>query len=257
MEKNDLTHDIRMVSTVLRHRGHKDLADLLLTARAMSKLSYDGYSQTNFFVLEIYAPLSDFDQLDRLSQEDSRFVSRAVKDVCHDQASAFDDIYFRLDKEAFHDENGIFEETEPTGWTKINRAIYNAQKALESASTASEFTSVGHSCRIALETLGDTVHPHEERIGETIKPKDILLNYINLTLVGEKAKKHRDLIGAVQRIANGMEHNHDTSSRFDATECLIATKALVDLFRNLSERDAQETADRIPYTNDDIDDLPF
>ena len=69
-----------------------------------------------------------------------------------------------------------------------------------------------------------------------MKPKDRLVTYVESNLPGDSAKSYRDFIGGAQRIADRLLHNHYTSSHFDAAECLIATKAVVDAVKNLTER---------------------
>lgn len=89
------------VITILEHRGHRSLARLLSRARVEFDIS-NSYGSFLFSLLttaEIYAPLSDYDRLQRLPSEDNKHILDALLEVWPAKAHEMEItwIVYRLD----------------------------------------------------------------------------------------------------------------------------------------------------------------
>ena len=132
---------------------------------------------------------------------------------------------------------------EPTGWTKIDSALGEIRKVLESASTEIQFQSVGHLCRETLISLAQTVfdpnlHPPvdggEDEISKT-HAKPMLDRYLAKEVGGGSNENARRHAKASLALANELTHKQTAVFR-DAALCAEATASVVNIIAILSGR---------------------
>ena len=104
-------------------------------------------------------------------------------------------------------------DTEPTGWTLVDRQLLEVRARLESASTEEQFQGVGHLCREALISLAATVfdpHNYPPLDVEQMSPTDVkrvLESYLAIKMEGESNSRARKYVRASFDLANHL-HPH-------------------------------------------------
>lgn len=133
----------------------------------------------------------------------------------------------------------VFEE--PTGWSRVDRGVYEIRRRLEQAQNEEQFQAVGLLCREALISLAQVVydsqrHPVENGVvpSET-DAKHMLDAYIAVELEGggnEGARRHAK---AALTLANELQH-HRTATFRQAALCAEASTSVVNILAILSGR---------------------
>jgi hypothetical protein len=131
----------------------------------------------------------------------------------------------------------IFEE--PTGWTKVDRAIGEVRTRVEGASTEEQFQAVGLLCRETLISLSQIVYePDRHRPIDGVQPsatdaKRMLENYLASELAGGSNKIARQHAKAALDLANELQHKRTATFR-EAALCAEATASVVNLIAIIS-----------------------
>ena len=132
---------------------------------------------------------------------------------------------------------------EPTGWAKIDFALGEIRKRLESASTEIQYQSVGHLCRETLISLAQAVfdpklHPPidggKDEISKT-DAKPMLDRYLAREVSGSSNENARRHAKASLALANELTHKQTAVFR-DAAICAEATASVVNIIAILSGR---------------------
>ena len=130
---------------------------------------------------------------------------------------------------------------EPTGWAKIDFALGEIRKRLESAATPIQFQSVGHLCRETLISLAQGVfdpklHPPindgKDEISTT-DAKPMLDRYLAKEVSGGSNENARRHAKASLALANELTHKQTAVFR-DAALCAEATASVVNIIAILS-----------------------
>jgi hypothetical protein len=133
----------------------------------------------------------------------------------------------------------LFEE--PTGWSRVDRGIYELCRRLEQAQAEEQFQAVGLLCRETLISLAEVVydaakHPSSDGVAPSkTDAKRMLDSYIGVELSGgpnEGARRHAK---AALTLANDLQH-HRTAEYRQAALCAEATTSVVNLIAVISGR---------------------
>lgn len=129
----------------------------------------------------------------------------------------------------------------PTGWSRVDRGVYEVRRRLEQAEIEEHFQGVGHLCREVLISLAQvTYDSHRHVCDDGVQPsetdaKRMLDGYIAKELEGgpnEGARRHAK---AALSLANDLQH-HRTASYIHAALCAEATISVVNLVAIISGR---------------------
>ena len=132
---------------------------------------------------------------------------------------------------------------EPTGWAKIDFALGEIRKRLESASAEIQYQSVGHLCRETLVSLAQAVfdpklHPPiddgKDEISKT-DAKPMLDRYLAKEVSGGSNENARRHAKASLALANELVHKQTAGFR-EAALCAEATASVVNIIAILSGR---------------------
>jgi hypothetical protein len=128
---------------------------------------------------------------------------------------------------------------EPTGWTRVDRALDEARIRLESARTEEQFQAVGLFCREVLISLAQTVfdpnhHPPLDDV-EVSKSdaKRMIDRYLAVELAGGSNSIARKNARASLDLANQLQHERTAAFR-KAALCTEATSSVVNIIAILS-----------------------
>jgi hypothetical protein len=133
----------------------------------------------------------------------------------------------------------VFEE--PTGWPRVDRAIYEIRRRLEQAEVEEHFQAVGLLCREVLISVAQVVydpqrHPREDgTVPSETDAKRMLDGYISAELVGTPNEGVRRHAKAALSLANDLQH-HRTADYRQAALCAEATTSVVNLLAIISGR---------------------
>jgi len=131
----------------------------------------------------------------------------------------------------------VFEE--PTGWSRVDRALGEMCKRLEEATSEEQFQAVGLICRESMISLAKTVYEPDRHVptdGTTPSASDakrMLDAYLAVELSGrthEAARKHAK---AALDLANNLQHRRTATFR-EAALCAEATSSVVNLIAIVS-----------------------
>lgn len=131
--------------------------------------------------------------------------------------------------------------SECTGWTKVDRGLYEIRKRLEEAQNEEQFQAVGLLCRETLISLAQQVYT-PERHGSTddITPsntdaKRMIDSYLAVELSGKTNEVARKHAKASLDFANDLQHKRTANFR-QAALCAEATTSVVNLIAIISGR---------------------
>lgn len=133
----------------------------------------------------------------------------------------------------------IFEQ--PTGWTRVDRGIYEIRRSLERAENEEQFQGVGLLCREVLISVAQVVYdPQRHPADDGVHPsetdaKRMLENYIAVELSGGPNEGVRRHAKAALNLANDLQHNRVADYR-QAALCAEATTAVVNIIAIISGR---------------------
>lgn len=131
----------------------------------------------------------------------------------------------------------VFEE--PTGWSRVDRAIYEVRRRLEQAETEEQFQAVGLLCREVLISLAQVVYdvqrhaPIDGVAASQTDAKRMLEAYIAHELSGGSNEGVRRHAKAALALANDLQHDRTATYR-DAALCAEATTSVVNLVAIIS-----------------------
>jgi hypothetical protein len=123
-------------------------------------------------------------------------------------------------------------QTQPTGWTRVDRGIFNIKKRLYNAAAEEEFQAIGLLCREVIISLAQAVYdPAVHVVTGQVKPSDTDANrmlevYISHELTGSANEEARRFCKASLTLALALQHKRTAGFR-DAALCVEATENLV------------------------------
>jgi hypothetical protein len=114
---------------------------------------------------------------------------------------------------------GVAREVEPTGWTKVDRQVGEAQRTLSYAKTEEQYQAIGLHCRESLISLAQTVY--DAKLHETIDgvapseadAKRMLEAYLAHELSGSSNEKQRRHARAALDLAVELQHKRTANFR--------------------------------------------
>lgn len=128
---------------------------------------------------------------------------------------------------------------EPTGWDRVDRALFKARDSLERARTEEDFQTVGLLCREVLISLAQAVFvpgQHQPLDGVTPSPTDakrMMEAYLHEVVPGDTFKEVRAHARASYDLSTQLQHRR-TADRKLAALCLEATSSTVHVISILS-----------------------
>jgi hypothetical protein len=130
---------------------------------------------------------------------------------------------------------------EPTGWERVDRAVYEIRRRLEQAENEEQFQAVGLLCRETLISLAQVVydsqrHPTEDGVAPSdTDAKRMLDAYVSVELAGGANEGVRRHVKAALALANDLQH-HRTAEFRQAALCAEATTSTVNIIAVISGR---------------------
>ncbi len=138
---------------------------------------------------------------------------------------------------------------EPTGWTRVDRAVDKARARLEGGATEEDFQGVGLLCREVLISLAQAVFDaSRHKILDDVKAsntdaKRMLEAYFAVELAGGDHEATRKHARAALDLAVALQHKRTADFRLAAL-CLEATSSVVNIVAIVSgRRDRSESID--------------
>lgn len=136
---------------------------------------------------------------------------------------------------------GRTEVYEPTGWTRVDRAVDQLQDRLATATTVEHFQTVGLLGREILISLAQAVydptrHPPIDEItpGDT-DARRMLEAYIAVEIAGESNREARGHARSALAFAVSLQHRREASFR-EAAMCVEATTSVTNIVAIISGR---------------------
>lgn len=129
---------------------------------------------------------------------------------------------------------------EPTGWDRVDRAIYEMKKRIAVADTEEKFQAIGMLGRETLITTAQQVFNKElHKTADGVVPSDtdakrMLDAYFMHVLSGPANERYRKFAKSAIDLANHLTHDR-MAERSDAEMCITAVTAVINLVRTLSE----------------------
>lgn len=128
---------------------------------------------------------------------------------------------------------------EPTGWDRVDRAIYEMKKRIAVADTEEKFQAIGMLGRETLITAAQQVFNRElHKTADGVEPSDtdakrMLDAYFMYVLSGSANERYRKFAKSAVDLANHLTHDR-MAERSDAEMCITAVTAVINLVRTLS-----------------------
>lgn len=135
----------------------------------------------------------------------------------------------------------LSEEYVPTGWDRVDRAIYEMKNRLSVAITEEQFQAIGMLGREVLITtarqvFNPLVHIDEDSVAPSeTDSKRMLEAFISYELKGENNERLRKFAKASIDFANHLTHNR-SAQKSDAEICLMAVTAVVNIMKIIAEK---------------------
>jgi hypothetical protein len=129
----------------------------------------------------------------------------------------------------------------PTGWTRVDRGIYELRRRLEQAQTEEQFQAVGLLCRETLISVAQVVFDSQRHQSlDGVAPSDtdakrMLEAYVAVELAGGPDEAVRRHAKAALSLAIDLQH-HRTATYRQAALCSEATTSVVNLIAIISGR---------------------
>lgn len=130
---------------------------------------------------------------------------------------------------------------EPTGWSRVDRAVEEARFALARATVEEQFQAVGLMCREALISCAQEVHePTKHPILDDVRVsltdfKRLIEAYIAVELGGSAALEARKYARSALDLAVRLQHQRTATFR-DAAICLEASASVINVIAIVSGR---------------------
>lgn len=132
------------------------------------------------------------------------------------------------------------DQREPTGWSRVDRAVEEARASLARAAVEEQFQTVGLVCREALISCAQEVHdPARHPILDDVRRvsetdfKRMIEAYIAVELGGSAAEEARRYARAALDLAVRLQHQRTATFR-DAAICLEATASVINVIATVS-----------------------
>lgn len=128
---------------------------------------------------------------------------------------------------------------EPTGWDRVDRAIYEMKKRIAVADTEEKFQAIGMLGRETLITTAQQVFNAElHKTDDGVVPSDtdakrMLDAYFMYVLSGSTNERYRKFAKSAVDLANHLTHDR-MAEKSDADMCITAVTAVINLVRTLS-----------------------
>ncbi|MGS0763936.1 hypothetical protein [Syntrophomonas curvata] len=137
-------------------------------------------------------------------------------------------------------EDSITTEYEPTGWDRVDRAVYEMKKRLATATTEEQFQAIGMLGRetiitVAQQVFDKLIHKTEDGVepSET-DAKRMLDAFLNYELSGASNERTRRFAKSAVDMANHLTHDRMATKR-DASMCLVSVTAVASLIKLIQE----------------------
>lgn len=137
-------------------------------------------------------------------------------------------------------EESVIEVYEPTGWDRVDRAIYEMKKRLAVADTEEKFQAIGMLGRETLITAAQQVfdkdiHKTEDGVEPSATDSKRMLDaYFMYVLRGSENERYRKFAKSAVDLANHLTHDR-MAEESDAEMCITAVTSVVNLIRVLSK----------------------
>lgn len=124
-------------------------------------------------------------------------------------------------------------DTQTTGWSRVDRGIFNVKKRLYNANVEEEYQAVGLLCREVIISLAQAVYdPKIHAVVGHVEPSKTDANrmldaYISCELKGSAEEEERRFCKASLTLAIALQHKRSAGFR-DAALCVEATENLVN-----------------------------
>ena len=128
---------------------------------------------------------------------------------------------------------------EPTGWDRVDRAIYEMKKRISIADTEEKFQAIGMLGRETLITTAQQVFNRDvHKTEDGVDPSDtdakrMLDAYFMYVLSGSSNERYRRFAKSAVDLANHLTHDR-MAEKSDAEMCITAVTAVISLVRALS-----------------------
>ena len=128
---------------------------------------------------------------------------------------------------------------EPTGWDRVDRAIYEMKKRIAVADTEEKFQAIGMLGRETLITTAQQVFDAKlHKTDDGVVPSDtdakrMLDAYFMYVLSGSSNERYRKFAKSAVDLANHLTHDR-MAEKSDAEMCITAVTAVINLVRTLS-----------------------
>lgn len=128
---------------------------------------------------------------------------------------------------------------EPTGWDRVDRAIYEMKQRIAVADTEEKFQAIGMLGRETLITTAQQVFDRDlHKTEDGVNPSDtdakrMLDAYFLYTLSGSANERYRKFAKSAVDLANHLTHDR-MAEKSDAEMCITAVTAVINLVRALS-----------------------
>lgn len=142
----------------------------------------------------------------------------------------------------------------PTGWERVDRAIYEMKSRLASAITEEQFQAIGMLGRetiitVAQQVFDRGVHTTEDGVDPSdTDAKRMLDAFLGYELSGESNERTRKFAKSAVDMANHLTHDRMATKR-DASMCLVSVTAVASLLKLIHETKltGEEAEDDLPF----------
>lgn len=131
-------------------------------------------------------------------------------------------------------------EYKPTGWDRVDRAVYEMKNRLSSAITEEQFQAIGMLGRetiisVAQQVFKKEIHPILDGIDVSdTDAKRMLDAYLSHELSGSSNERTRKFAKSAVDMANHLTHDR-TATKRDASLCLVSVTAVASLIKIIDE----------------------
>ncbi len=131
--------------------------------------------------------------------------------------------------------------SEPTGWTRVDRVVDQLIAKLPAAEKEEEFQTIGLLCREALISLAQAVYkPGVHKTSDGVEPSSTDANrmldaYLSTEYAGQSNEALRRHAKAALVLANDLQHRRTATHR-DASLCAEATRTVINIVAITSGR---------------------
>ena len=137
-------------------------------------------------------------------------------------------------------EESITAEYQPTGWDRVDRAVYEMKKQLAAAATEEQFQAIGMLGRetiitVAQQVFDKTLHKTDDGVepSET-DAKRMLDAFLGYELSGASNERTRKFAKSAVDMSNHLTHDRMATKR-DASMCLVSVTSVASLIKLIQE----------------------